>query len=336
MSFSGKSLASRRRESFMIEVTTPLIRLSRPGNNAMRVIPPLRGLERAFACANCHTELFTLANVVRVRQNVLNVVCDRDLGEISLERVFSSCLCVFSPCLLCMPQLDMDLTSMLDVDDVRSETASSVDDFDERLSTDGGGFGRSSFGSFRLSRESKIVDHRPQRGIAFGSREIDTFDDGRSFPAPPRTKVPESSEFSFDAPIITLAGPPRSPRGRRNGSSTPASEGKADGIASPRTWTFPELSDRRSRSETMLSSEPGTPVDAIAAREALTREEVMTPTPKTPPLSPYSQLHPSTPFLSTPQLPSTSPSRPLSAEKRRWLERVSQLDFVALFNRNVA
>src|SRR5690606_16961054 len=43
----------------------PACRLSRPGSSVVRVIPPLRGLERQFRCSWCNTALFTTANVLR-------------------------------------------------------------------------------------------------------------------------------------------------------------------------------------------------------------------------------------------------------------------------------
>ena len=50
---------------------TPTCRLSRPGSNWVRVIPPLRGLEREFKCSWCNISLFSLANVIRVDLDVL-------------------------------------------------------------------------------------------------------------------------------------------------------------------------------------------------------------------------------------------------------------------------
>lgn len=43
----------------------PSCRLSRPGNNWVRVIPPLRGLEREFKCSWCNFMLFQLSSVIR-------------------------------------------------------------------------------------------------------------------------------------------------------------------------------------------------------------------------------------------------------------------------------
>ena len=48
------------------EGPAPHIRLSQPGSSSVRVIPPLRGLERRYCCAWCGGDLFSLANVVRV------------------------------------------------------------------------------------------------------------------------------------------------------------------------------------------------------------------------------------------------------------------------------
>jgi hypothetical protein len=37
----------------------------------MRVIPPLRGLERQFRCSWCNTALFTTANVLRTDVDII-------------------------------------------------------------------------------------------------------------------------------------------------------------------------------------------------------------------------------------------------------------------------
>jgi len=47
------------------EGSAPNCRLSRPGSSTVRVIPPLRGLERRYGCVSCGRSLFSLANVVR-------------------------------------------------------------------------------------------------------------------------------------------------------------------------------------------------------------------------------------------------------------------------------
>lgn len=44
----------------------PTCRLSRPGTSWVRVIPPLRGLERDFKCSWCNTTLFQLGSVIRL------------------------------------------------------------------------------------------------------------------------------------------------------------------------------------------------------------------------------------------------------------------------------
>lgn len=51
-----------------LDPRSPRCRLSRPGSSTVRVIPPLRGLERGFCCAWCGGGLFCLANVLRVAQ----------------------------------------------------------------------------------------------------------------------------------------------------------------------------------------------------------------------------------------------------------------------------
>ena len=61
-------------QTIMGEGPAPHIRLSRPGSNSVRVIPPLRGLERRYRCGWCGVDLFSLANVVRIDL----LVADRD------------------------------------------------------------------------------------------------------------------------------------------------------------------------------------------------------------------------------------------------------------------
>lgn len=63
-----------RRTSVEIDSKTPSCRLSRPGSTAIRVIPPLRGLEQEFKCSWCTTMLFSLANVVRVDMDVSSMI----------------------------------------------------------------------------------------------------------------------------------------------------------------------------------------------------------------------------------------------------------------------
>jgi hypothetical protein len=52
----------------------PPCRLSRPGSSIVRVIPPLRGLERQFKCSWCNTYLFTTANVLRTDLDVRHLL----------------------------------------------------------------------------------------------------------------------------------------------------------------------------------------------------------------------------------------------------------------------
>jgi hypothetical protein len=52
----------------------PSCRLSRPGSNWVRVIPPLRGLEREFKCAWCNCVLFQLSSVLRQDINVVGMI----------------------------------------------------------------------------------------------------------------------------------------------------------------------------------------------------------------------------------------------------------------------
>jgi len=56
------------------EGSAPNCRLSRPGSSTVRVIPPLRGLERRYGCVSCGRSLFSLANVVREDANAAEVV----------------------------------------------------------------------------------------------------------------------------------------------------------------------------------------------------------------------------------------------------------------------
>lgn len=58
------------------ESQNPSCRLSRPGSSVVRVIPPLRGLEREFKCAWCHTALFSLASVLRTDVNLVEMLED--------------------------------------------------------------------------------------------------------------------------------------------------------------------------------------------------------------------------------------------------------------------
>lgn len=59
-------LTPRRTPVPYLDPKSPRCRLSRPGSSTVRVIPPLRGLERAVCCAYCGEGLFCLANILRV------------------------------------------------------------------------------------------------------------------------------------------------------------------------------------------------------------------------------------------------------------------------------
>jgi hypothetical protein len=61
----GRSSSSSSNSSDGDSSAPPACRLSRPGSSVVRVIPPLRGLERQFRCSWCNTSLFTTANVIR-------------------------------------------------------------------------------------------------------------------------------------------------------------------------------------------------------------------------------------------------------------------------------
>jgi hypothetical protein len=53
-----------------VDVKSPHCRLSKPGSTAVRVIPPLRGLERGYCCSWCGAGLFCLGNVIRLDWDV--------------------------------------------------------------------------------------------------------------------------------------------------------------------------------------------------------------------------------------------------------------------------
>lgn len=57
--------SSIRKHIPLMDAKTPRCRLSRPGTTAVRVIPPLRGLERIYCCSWCGCNLFNLGNVIR-------------------------------------------------------------------------------------------------------------------------------------------------------------------------------------------------------------------------------------------------------------------------------
>lgn len=52
------------------EGSAPNCRLTRPGSTSVRVIPPLRGLERRYCCTDCGHSLFALASVIRNHRDV--------------------------------------------------------------------------------------------------------------------------------------------------------------------------------------------------------------------------------------------------------------------------
>jgi hypothetical protein len=59
-----------RQQVPLMDPRSPRLRLSRPGSTSIRVIPPLRGLERVFCCSWCHSQLFNLASVIRTDVHV--------------------------------------------------------------------------------------------------------------------------------------------------------------------------------------------------------------------------------------------------------------------------
>eukprot|EP00602_Paraphysomonas_sp_CaronLab_P007957 CAMPEP_0185035108 /NCGR_PEP_ID=MMETSP1103-20130426/25857_1 /TAXON_ID=36769 /ORGANISM="Paraphysomonas bandaiensis, Strain Caron Lab Isolate" /LENGTH=709 /DNA_ID=CAMNT_0027572037 /DNA_START=248 /DNA_END=2377 /DNA_ORIENTATION=- len=65
----------------LMDPKNPRLRLSRPGSTAVRVIPPLRGLERSFCCSWCQTSLFNLASVIRTDLDVLPLSDVLDLAS---------------------------------------------------------------------------------------------------------------------------------------------------------------------------------------------------------------------------------------------------------------
>ncbi len=66
-------------QTFTPEIGTknPSCHLSRPGSKWIRVIPPLRGLEREFKCSWCNVTLFQLANVIRIDLSDINEMLDK-------------------------------------------------------------------------------------------------------------------------------------------------------------------------------------------------------------------------------------------------------------------
>ena len=82
---SSSSGSKIRRHIPLVDSKPPHIRLSRPGSASVRVIPPLRGLEKSYTCSWCGSCLFTLGNVLRLDIDVQplssDVLVDRDLAE---------------------------------------------------------------------------------------------------------------------------------------------------------------------------------------------------------------------------------------------------------------
>lgn len=72
-----------RKQIPLMDPRTPRLRLSRPGSSAVRVIPPLRGLERVFCCSWCQHNLFNLASVIRADIDVLPLpdLLNMDAGD---------------------------------------------------------------------------------------------------------------------------------------------------------------------------------------------------------------------------------------------------------------
>lgn len=67
--------------SNLLSMRSPPLRLSRPSSSSIRVIPPLRGLDRAYCCSwpGCGEKLFRLVNVIRT--DLLD-----DNGDIIIEK----------------------------------------------------------------------------------------------------------------------------------------------------------------------------------------------------------------------------------------------------------
>lgn len=69
-STSTSSVSSRGADhTSLSDSKAPNIRLSRPGATTVRVIPPMRGLEKLFGCDWCSCPLFCLGNVIRLDNN---------------------------------------------------------------------------------------------------------------------------------------------------------------------------------------------------------------------------------------------------------------------------
>jgi len=62
------------------QLPTARLRLSRPRSTSVQVIPPLRGLERVYVCSKCSSYLFTIANIIRTDMPVSEAV-DRSIKQ---------------------------------------------------------------------------------------------------------------------------------------------------------------------------------------------------------------------------------------------------------------
>lgn len=81
---SGSGGGKIRRHIPLVDSKPPHIRLSRPGSASVRVIPPLRGLEKSYICSWCGCTLFNLGNVLRLDVDVPPLCMphtDRELAE---------------------------------------------------------------------------------------------------------------------------------------------------------------------------------------------------------------------------------------------------------------
>jgi hypothetical protein len=76
-----KSDPKLRRQIPLMDARSPRCRLSRPGVTAVRVIPPLRGLERVFCCVWCSVPLFNLASVIRTDIDIHPMLSESVLAE---------------------------------------------------------------------------------------------------------------------------------------------------------------------------------------------------------------------------------------------------------------
>ena len=53
---------------------SPKCILSKPGSSSLRIMPPLKGLDRSFCCSWCGTLLFNMSNVIRLDLDVVPVL----------------------------------------------------------------------------------------------------------------------------------------------------------------------------------------------------------------------------------------------------------------------